>query len=139
MSDLVPADDSVPSLGRLVEALTADRASVASLARILTGVLADALPVGLVEIDYERSMSDRLKGREGEPVAVKVMLGDRVLSMYQHHGRVKAEIARSVRGVILSRNEVSITDWITALAEEVRALAEQDAAARAALQRLLLG
>jgi hypothetical protein len=139
MTDAPPPDAGVPPLGTLVEALTVDRASVASLARVLTGVLADALPAELVRVVYQRTMSDRLHGRDGEPVALQVRLGEAVLAMSQRGGRPEAEIATAVRGVVLSRRAVTVTEWITALAEGIRAIAERDAAAREALQRLLLG
>ena len=140
MPDLVPAEDpGVPPLGSLVEALSADRASVASLTRVLNGVLSDALPPGIVDVEYERTMSDRLKGRAGEPVALRVTLGERVLTVSQRRGQVDAEVARAVRGVVLSRSQVSMTEWITELADGMRSLAQRDTAAREALQRLLLG
>jgi hypothetical protein len=139
MGDVVPAGDAVPPLGQLVEALSADRSSVSSLAKVLTGVLSDALPVGVVEVEYVRTMSDRLHGREGDPVALRVTLGDSVLIMRQQRGHVITEVATSVRGVILSRKEVTVTEWITELAVQIRRLAERNADARAALQRLLLG
>jgi hypothetical protein len=139
MTDASPPDDGVPALGTLVEALTADRASVASLARVLTGVLADALPPEVVQVDYQRTMSDRLHGRQGEAVGLRVGLGDATLTIAQRGGQVDAEIANTVRGVVLSRHKMTVTEWITALVEGMRAIAEQDAAAREALQRLLLG
>jgi hypothetical protein len=40
--------------------------------------------------------------------------------------------------VTISRSEVSIAEWIAALAEELTKLAESDAAARAAIERMLL-
>jgi hypothetical protein len=129
----------VPPLGQLVEVLSADRASVASLARVLTGALSDALPPGVVKVDWERSMSDRMRGREGQPIGVTVTLGDEVLSMHTEHGRVEPVISKAVRGIVLSRRPVSVTEWVTTLAQSIRALAEQDAQARATLQRLLLG
>jgi hypothetical protein len=137
MSEVVPANDGLP-LGYLVEMLSADRASVASLARILTGVLADALPAGMVRVDFERSLSDRMHGRTGEPVGVTVELGDQVLTMRAERGRVEAVVARAVRGVVLSRKPVSVSEWVATLAQTIRELAQQDAAARSALQRLLL-
>jgi hypothetical protein len=129
----------VPPLGQLVEVLSADRASVESLARVLTGALSDALPPGVVQVDWERSMSDRMRGREGQPVGVTVTLGDEVLSMRTEHGRVAPVISKAVRGIVLSRRPVSVTEWVTTLAASIRTLAEQDAQARATLQRLLLG
>lgn len=50
-----------------------------------------------------------------------------------------AEIHQVVRGVVISRKETAVDDWLTALARELTALAEKDARARDALSRLLGG
>lgn len=138
MNEITPA--GVPSLGELVEALTGDRADVASLARVLTGTLSAALPPDFVDIEYVRSMGDRVHGRPGVPVAVTVNVGDKRLTLRQF-GRVHTEatITHLVRGVALSRETVPVTTWVTALAAEVRKVAAEDAAALTALHQLLLG
>jgi hypothetical protein len=41
--------------------------------------------------------------------------------------------------VVISRKETAVDDWLEALAQELPALAEKDAKARAALSRLLGG
>jgi hypothetical protein len=94
----------------------------------------------MVQVDFERSMSDRLHNREGRPVGITITAGERELSLAQRgRGRPEAVIARTVRGVVISRSVVSVTDWIAALAQELTAVGEQDEATRAALTRLLLG
>jgi hypothetical protein len=129
-----------PSLGRLVATLTGDRADVASLARVLTGALADALPGGIVDVEYDRSMSDRVHGRPGRAVAVSVAFGDTVLTMRQGpRGDPQPQIVHSVRGVVLSRRPVSVPEWVHELATKVTERAEQDEQARAVLSRLLFG
>jgi hypothetical protein len=50
---------------------------------------------------------------------------------------VTAEIRQVVRGVVISRKEVGVDEWLAALAEELTQLAHRDARARAALARLL--
>jgi hypothetical protein len=133
------AGDVVP-LGRLVEMLTGDRADVASLSRVLGGALADALPAGVVQVEHARTMSDRLRGRDGTPISVAVTLGDRAFVMRQGGGgRPEPMISQAVRGVVISRRPVSVTEWIAELASAVREQAAQDVQARAALTRLLLG
>jgi hypothetical protein len=133
-----PAVPSPPPLGHLIAAL-ADRADVQSLTQALTGVLADALPPGMVHVDYKRSLADRVAGREGTATGVTVTTSEKRLGLYTRpDGTTDAVIAHSVRGVTISRNSVTITDWITALATELTALGETDATAREALHRLLL-
>jgi hypothetical protein len=136
---VVPAEGDIPPLGHLVEALSGDRADVVSLTRVLTGVLSDALPSGIVEVEYDRSVSDRLHGRPGNPVRLTVTLGDTVLTMAQgQRGHPEPIVAHAVRGVVLTRRPVTVAEWVRSLAEAIRTLAAEDAAARTALQRLLL-
>jgi hypothetical protein len=115
-------------------------ADVASLAQVLTGSLAGFLPPDLIEVHYARSMSDRLAGRPGRPVGLSVTAGETVLRLDAPEGRaVSATVARSVRGVVLSRTPVSVEAWIAALAAELDRVARADESARAALERFLLG
>jgi hypothetical protein len=128
-----------PSLGRLVGALSA-HSDVAALTQVLTTTLADLLPADLVDVERARSFGDRLTGRPGRPVAVTVRAGERSLQLRSaSDGRTEATITHAVRGVVLSRKSVEITEWITTLATELERLATQDERARAALDRLLLG
>jgi hypothetical protein len=139
MNDLIPAGES-PSLGRLVAALTGDAADLPSLTRVLTVTLAEVLPIGMVDVEYDRSLADRMSGRPGTPVALTVTTGDRVLTLQAGRaGRTEAVVARAVRGVTISRSPVSIVEWIAALAEQLNRLANEDASARSAIERLLLG
>ena len=137
MTDLTPA--SPPPLGHLAAALSG-RADVASLTQVLTVTLADILPPGMVEVSYKRSTGDRLAGRPGTPTSLTVIAGDKVLRLDSAgHGVAQASVEHAVRGVVISRKPVSITEWITALADELKRLGEADDAARLALERLLLG
>ena len=124
----------------LAHTLRADRDDVASYARVLSGALAGALPTGMVEIEHRRSLADRLGGREGRPVAVVVHGDERELMLREGpHGSVEAAVHQVVRGVVISRRTVGIDVWLTALAEDLTRIAARDAAARAALSRLLGG
>lgn len=123
----------------VIAALRADRSDVASYTRVLTSTLGDALPEGIVDVDYRRSMADRVAGRSGEAVAVRAHFPDRQLELRQGKHGVDAELKTVVRDVVISRKLVTIDEWLVALAEELRKLAERDAAARTALARLLGG
>jgi hypothetical protein len=119
-------------------ALRQDAADVATYARVLTVTLVDVLPPGSVDVEYERSLSDRLKGREGRPSRIVVRLGERTLSL-AGGGRPVAEIHHEVRGVVLSRDQVSLDVWVQALARELVAQADASARAGEALRRLITG
>ncbi|MCO5970866.1 hypothetical protein [Actinoallomurus soli] len=120
-------------------ALRRDTADLATYARVLTGTLADALPPGCVTVEHERSLGDRLRGRDGRPHRIVVRLGERTLSLTAAAGRPVGEIHHEVRGVVLSRDQVTLDVWVRALAEELLAQAEADARAAEALRRLVAG
>ena len=119
-------------------ALRQDAADVATYARVLTVTLADVLPPGSVTVEYERSLSDRLKGRDGHPSRIVVRLGERTLFL-AGGGRPVAEIHHEVRGVVLSRDQVTLDVWVQALARELVAQADASARAAEALRRLVTG
>ncbi|HVV25237.1 MAG TPA: hypothetical protein VHF06_37750 [Pseudonocardiaceae bacterium] len=121
----------------MIAALRADRSDVESYTRVLTSTLGDALPDGMVEVDYRRSMADRVAGRPGQAIAVRVHGRERDLELRQGKRGVDAEVRTVVRDVVISRKTVGIEEWLTLLAEELNKLAERDAAAREALARLL--
>lgn len=124
----------------LVAALRTDRADVESYQRVLSETLGDALPAGMVEVARRKTFADRVAGRDGQVVSVQVTTPDRVLVLSAgKHGGVAAEIRQVVRGVVISRKEAAVDDWLAALAQELTTLAEKDAKARDALSRLLGG
>ena len=124
----------------LAASLRTDRTDVASYTRVLTGALHDALPPGMVEVDRRRGLGDRMAGREGRAVAVIVHGDGRQLTLREgSHGAVEAEVRQVVRDVVISRRTVTIEQWLQALAEDLTKVAARDAAARAALERLLAG
>jgi hypothetical protein len=127
------------SLDMLMAALRADSTDVAIYARVLTESLGEALPAGCVVVDRERSMSDRMHGRPGAVEKVTVRLGDQVMTLGVQRGAPAAEICREVRGVVLSRQPVPLSQWVAELARALMLHADQNAAAAAALRRLVAG
>jgi hypothetical protein len=135
VSSLEPLPDG--ELDLVVASLRADASDVASMSRVLLGSLAEALPPGMVVVERERSMRERLSGQEGRPVALTVDTGEHKLSLRQARGAVVGEVQQVVRGVVISRREVDLASWSRVLAEDLTRRAEQDSAAREALQRML--
>ena len=127
------------SLDLVAAALRADSADVAVYARVLTDSLGDALPEGVVTVDRERSVSDRMRGRPGEVAKITVRLGDQMLTLAVRRGQPVAEICREVRGVVLSRRPVQVTEWAAELAKALVAYADQNAQAAQVLRRLVAG
>jgi hypothetical protein len=128
------------SLEEITAALRADSADVALYARVLTESLGDALPPGCVVVDRDRSMSDRLHGRPGQVTKITVRLGEKVLTLTTVPGRPPtAEICREVRGVVLSRQPAGLQEWISDLARELAAQAQQNAHTAEVLRKLITG
>jgi hypothetical protein len=128
--------DSLGPMGDLhliAAALRSDRADVESLTRVLTSVLGDALPPGMVEVERKRSLADRMSGREGAPVALTVTTPDEQLVLRASSG----EVRQIVRGVTIKRSTVGVEEWLVALAGVLAKLASRNAAARDALENLL--
>lgn len=132
-----PPDDL--SFDLVAAALRADSADVAVYARVLTDSLGDVLPPGVVEIDRERSMSDRMRGRPGEVAKITVRLGEQVLTLAQRRGQLAAEVCKEVRGVVLSRRPVPVAEWAAELTRAMLAYADQNAQAAQVLRRLVTG
>jgi hypothetical protein len=127
------------SIDLVASALTssADLSDVAMFVRVFTRSFADALPEGMVDVDYDRSMGDRLAGRPGTPVAVRLTFPEKRLELRAARGWPDAEVQQVVRGVVLSRRQVPVEEWVRVLAAELTELAASNARARAALAALL--
>jgi hypothetical protein len=124
----------------LAAMLRADRAEVASYARVLSGALAQALPAGLVEIDYQRTVGDRLARRPGRAVRLVVHGENRDLELREGRtGGIEAELRQVVHGVVINRRGIGVDEWLQALAQDIARAAARDTAAREALRRLLHG
>ncbi|HTP17617.1 MAG TPA: hypothetical protein VMK13_17510 [Streptosporangiaceae bacterium] len=132
-----PSDS--PSLDMVTAALRADSADVAMYARVLTESLGDSLPPGVVAIERDRTVSDRMHGRPGAVSKITVRLGEQVLTLAIQRGGPAAEICREVRGVVLSRQPVALGDWAAELARALVSYAERNADAARALRRLVAG
>jgi hypothetical protein len=123
----------------LAAALRQDSADLDVYAKVLSVNLVESLPAGAVQVERKRSMSDRVAGREGTVTSLDVALGDLRLGLRMDRGRPIGEICKEVRGVVLSRQQVGLDEWISALAKGLADSAASSARAREALQRYLGG
>ena len=121
----------------LASALRQDSADLDVYAKVLSVNLVESLPRDAVQVVRKRSLSDRAAGREGSVVSLDVALGDLRLALRMDRGRVAGEICKEVRGVVLSRQQVGLDEWISALAQGLADAAASSAKAREALQRWL--
>jgi hypothetical protein len=130
-----PEPDDVDALAA---ALRADSADLDVYARVLTTSLAEALPPGMVSVEHDRSLGDRMAGRPGTVRSLRIEAGDATLELARGRGGVPvARVARAVRGVVISSKEVPVEEWVQALADHLASRAKESASARAALARLL--
>ncbi len=120
-------------------AIRADTSDLDAYHRVLSATVSDLLPVGMVEVDRDRTMKDRMAGREGRATSIRIRLGDRTLELVAQRGRLVATVARDVRGVVISRQEISVAEWTQLLAQYLAQLAAESADARLALSKLLGG
>ena len=123
----------------LAAALRQDSADLDVYAKVLSVNLVESLPPGAVQVERKRSMSDRVAGREGTVTSLDVALGELRLGLRMDRGRPIGEICKEVRGVVLSRQQVGLDEWISALARGLADSAASSARAREALQRYLGG
>jgi hypothetical protein len=129
--------DSSDVVEQVAAALRADNADLETYTHVLSATIGDLLPPGMVEIERDRSLSDRMAGRPGSPSVIRLRLGDRTLELRSRHGRLLASSAQSVRGVTISSKEISVAEWTEQLATHLTSLAAENAQAREALGRLL--
>jgi hypothetical protein len=134
---MTPELGPMGDLHLIAAALRGDRADIESYTRVLTSVLGDALPPGMVTVDRKRTMADRMAGREGTPVSLLVTTPEEQLELRQERHGVTAEVRQVVQGVTIKRRTVGIEEWLVALARVLAGLAQSSAAARAALTNLL--
>ena len=137
--EMEPAGSSSMDVELLAAALRQDSADLDVYAKVLSVNLVESLPQGAVQVERKRSMSDRMAGREGTVTGLDVALGDVRLGLRMERGRPVGEICKEVRGVVLSRQQVGLDEWIAALARGLADSAASSARAREALQKYLGG
>jgi hypothetical protein len=116
---------------------SADVSDVAMFARVCARGFGQALPPSMVDVEYSRTLGDRLAGRPGTPIVLRLMFPERRLELRATAGWPDAEVQQVVRGVVLNRRQVTVDEWVRVLAAELTDLAERNSAARAALAALL--
>ena len=126
-------------VAKLAAALRSDADDLSLYAGFLLNTLSQALPAELIDIDRERSMRDRMQGKEGRVTGVHVRLGDSLFSL--RRARVGAPAAASVghqvNGIVLATQVLSLDVWSTRLSRELLARATIDSAAASSLAELL--
>ncbi|MFG2974536.1 hypothetical protein ACGFYY_16285 [Streptomyces sp. NPDC048331] len=121
----------------LAATLRRDRAELSLYVAVLSVTLSESLPPGTVRVERRRSLAERLSGREGTVTGLDIVLGERRLSLRIERGEVAGEVCHEVRGIVLSRRQVDLDEWIDALARALTDAAASSTRARQAVERFL--
>ncbi len=113
--------------------LRADGPELRAGIEVLARALEEALPR---QCTVERR-SRRLFGREEVVRSVVVELGELRFGLEIEGDRVAADRRREVRGVVIKREPLELPEWVDGLVAELRRQADESAAARTALDRLV--
>ncbi|MGI8415033.1 MAG: hypothetical protein ACR2P2_02270 [Nakamurella sp.] len=119
--------------------LRTDHDDLPSYVRLLAGTLGEVLPAGMVDVDYDRSMGDRLAGRDGTPKRLVVHGADGDFELAAEKRGVTGQLRRTVNGVVIARKLINPAEWVQLLAQELSTVAARDRAARDALSQLFGG
>ncbi|MGI4894176.1 MAG: hypothetical protein ACRYF3_03565, partial [Janthinobacterium lividum] len=99
-------------------------------------VLGAAAP-DLMQEQRNRSLADRFAGRPGRLQQVRFIGPDTVLTLTAAGERLRGELARVVRGVVISRQALPLGEWLTAFAGQLTVRATEVAGDAAAVGRAL--
>jgi hypothetical protein len=109
----------------LAAALRRDSQDLSLYAGFLLNQLSGALPPELIVVERERSMRERLAGKDGRVVEVRITIDDRTWSLRREAvGKAAvATVAHEVNGIVLSRETVPLDAWAGQVAAAVVARA----------------
>jgi hypothetical protein len=117
----------------LAASLRADASDTQALLEALAAKLEAALPNACV---VERKAT-RLLSSTKRVDRLTVKLGDDAFALSVSGGGARAERRKTVGGIAIRNEELSLDDWLRGLEAALRTEAERSEAARMALQRLL--
>jgi inactivated superfamily I helicase len=113
--------------------LRADAADSRALAEALAAKLSEALP-GQTRT---RRQTARLLSRDKRLERVEVQLGDETFVLSLSGDKAETSLAKTVRGVVIKRQDLPLDAWLDALSDALGAEAERSEATRLSLERLL--
>ena len=113
--------------------LRADASDSRALAEALAAKLSEALP------DQTRAMrhGGRFRTKDKHLERLEVQLGDETFVLSLSGQRTETTVAKTVRGVVIRRQDLPLDAWLDALSGALSAEAEQSESARLSLERLL--
>ena len=113
--------------------LRADASDARALAEALAAKLGEALP----DQTRTRRRGGRLLSKEKRLERVEVQLGEETFVLSLSGEKAETTRAKTVRGVVIKRQELPLDAWLEALSDALGAEAQRSEAARLSLERLL--
>ena len=113
--------------------LRADASDARALAEALAAKLGEALP----DQTRIRRRGGRLLSREKRLESVEVQLGEETFVLLLSGDKAETSRAKTVRGVVIKRQELPLDAWLGALSDALSAEAQRSESARLSLERLL--
>ncbi len=113
--------------------LRADASDARALAEALAAKLGGALP----DQTRTRRQRGRLFSREQRLESIEVQLGEETFVLSLSGDKAQTSRAKTVRGVVIKRQDLPLDAWLEALSEALNAEAQRSAAARLSLERHL--
>jgi hypothetical protein len=136
MTGPVPDSTQVEVLAAM---LRRDSQDLSLYAGFLLNQLSGALPPELISVERERSMRERMAGKDGRVVEIRVRIDTRTWSL-RREGVGKpavATVAHEVNGIVLSRDQVALDEWAAQVATAVVARATAAGQSAAELEAML--
>jgi hypothetical protein len=100
-------------------------------------VLAHKLELSLPKATTVGRRSRRMFSKDKVVESIDVRLGTTRYGLEVHGDQVHADRQQEVRGVVIKREPLEVSDWIGALAAQLREAAADSAEARAAIEKLV--
>jgi hypothetical protein len=114
--------------------LRASSGDLTTFVEVLADKLEGALP-GRVQVERRAT---RFLGREKRVDRIQCQFGEQRYTLSTRDG-IEARRAKAVRGVVLKSEELSLDEWLGALAYDLAAEARTNEQSQLALQQLLTG
>ncbi len=139
-NNVFPPSDNQPSgFDMLAAAIRYDSADIRAYGNVLVKTITDLFPASMLEIESSQSLKDKLKGSLGVVKSVKIRFDDLVLSLAIENSGPRPYVIKEVGKVIISKKEVSMSEWTENLHEALDAAAIKNAENADALRKLLGG
>ena len=133
--------DGAREVNALAASLEQHGQDVSLYAGMLLNTLSSALPDHMIAVERKRGLRLLRRDRPAEVSAVVINVGDRRFQLERPHvgARPRAQVEHVVRGIVLSSDDLPLTEWTRALSAELTEAAGRDAGVAEAIETLIRG